>query len=564
MSSGSGDGGGAAGAAGAGGAKVSQRIAHLQQRLQRQTSLRHTQELPVTDDTLDEAAQLERDDVWQSELTVVVIGASGDLAKKKTYPALFTLFEQDLLPPHAHVIGFARSKLDADAFRARIGERFAKRPKAAAFLERCTYVAGQYDDAASYAALRGACESVERAGSRFATGGANRVVYLAIPPSLFVAVGKQVHASLTLDPARGDDGWTRVVVEKPFGRDTESFVALGKELSMFTEEQLYRIDHYLGKEMVQNLMTLRFANALFEPVWNRHHVANVVITFKEPIDVGGRGGYFDQFGIIRDVMQNHLLQILSLVAMEPPVSPAAEDVRDEKTKVLRCVPPIEPCDVVIGQYGTDADGKQEAYRAHHDVPDASRTPTFAAAVLRVNNERWRGVPFVMKCGKGLNERKAEIRVQFRENATGLFGAAVRNEVVLRVQPDEAIYVKMMAKRPGLRGGTVQTTLDLGFKEAFAGDALPDAYERLIYDVLRGDHNLFVRDDELLAAWKIFTPLLKHLEAPDAAARNVPALHTYQFGSRGPPQADDLLRAQGFKYSSDYKWHGTPRTATPSL
>jgi hypothetical protein len=241
----------------------------------------------------------------------------------------------------------------------------------------------------------------------------NRLFYLAIPPSLFGQVAKNIRAHLF----SGDGAWNRLVVEKPFGRDLETFLDLDAQMRIFNESELFRIDHYLGKEMVQNLIVLRFANAFMNPLWNRHHIASITITFKEPIDVEGRGGYFDEFGIIRDVMQNHLLQIFALVAMEPPVSLEAEDVRDEKTKVLRATSPVTRDDVVIGQYATD--GTHEGYLDHFDVPKDSVTPTFAAAVLRVTNDRWRGVPFFLKCGKALNERKAEVRVQFRDASAAL-------------------------------------------------------------------------------------------------------------------------------------------------
>ena len=255
-----------------------------------------------------------------------------------------------------------------------------------------------------------------------------------------------------------------MVVEKPFGHDSESSAALGIELSRyFSESEVYRIDHYLGKEMVQNLMVLRFANAIFEPLWNRDHISTVQITFKEPFGTEGRGGYFDEFGIIRDVMQNHLLQVMSLVAMETPVSLRSEDVRNEKVKVLKCIAPLDIADVVLGQYGRNAAGTQEGYLEDKTVPANSVTPTFAAARFHINNPRWKGVPFILKCGKALNERKAEIRIQFKAPPNALFSCegeapaigvgqlpnsiapVHQNELVLRIQPDEAVYLKTMTR-----------------------------------------------------------------------------------------------------------------------
>ena len=262
-------------------------------------------------------------------------------------------------------------------------------------------------------------------------------------------------------------GWTRVIVEKPFGRDSDSSAKLSAHLaSLFSEDEIYRIDHYLGKEMVQNLMILRFGNRLFGPTWNRESIACVLITFKEPFGTEGRGGYFDQFGIIRDVMQNHMLQMMCLTAMEKPASTNPNDIRDEKVKVLKCVSTLGLQDVVLGQYVADADGVGEAaegYLQDATVPAGSTTPTYASAVLRINNERWDGVPFVLRCGKALNERKAEVRIQYRDVPGDIFqGQAKRNELVIRVQPGEAIYVKMVTKTPGMSFDMEETELDLTY------------------------------------------------------------------------------------------------------
>jgi len=315
--------------------------------------------------------------------------------------------------------------------------------------------------------------------------------------------------------------------------------------ALFTEDEIYRIDHYLGKELVQNLMVMRFANLVFEPLWNRNYIANVHIVFKEDIGTEGRGGYFDKYGIIRDVMQNHLLQILSLVAMESPVTLSAEDVRDEKVKVLKATKPLDINDVVLGQYTRDATQKKEGYLDDKTVPPGSIASTFATAVFHINNTRWKGVPFILKCGKALNERKTEIRIQFQESSP-LFPDMPRNELVIKVQPDEAIYMKFNSKIPGLSTELTQTELDLSYKNRF-DVRVPDAYERLIYDVVRGDHNLFVRADELEAAWKIFTPVLHKIDNEKIK----PEL--YEFGSRGPASADQLSKKYGFVRSEGYEW-----------
>eukprot|EP01112_Ceratiomyxa_fruticulosa_P018308 TRINITY_DN582_c0_g1_i1.p1 TRINITY_DN582_c0_g1~~TRINITY_DN582_c0_g1_i1.p1 ORF type:complete len:510 (+),score=97.37 TRINITY_DN582_c0_g1_i1:90-1619(+) len=480
-------------------------------------------------------------------VSIVVLGASGDLAKKKTFPALYALFCRELLSPNTIVYGYSRSHLTREQFHEQVTKYFkgdnATKEK---FFSMCHYFAGGYDSAKDFERLNQELSELEK---KSCSESSNRIFYLAIPPSVFVDAARAIKES-----GCSKNGWNRIIVEKPFGHDYDSAVQLSKELSpLFPEQDLYRIDHYLGKEMVQNLMVLRFANAFLEPIWSRHHIANVMISFKEDIGTEGRGGYFDQTGIVRDVMQNHLIQIMALVAMEPPVTLQAEDVRDEKVKLLRAVPPIEVRDIVIGQYDRSEDGKKKSYIEDDEkIPKDSITPTFATAIAFVRNDRWSDVPFILKCGKALNERKAEIRIQFRKPLHHLFNdnELTPNELVIRVQPNEAVYMKMLQKKPGLTSEMVQSELDLTYKSRF-NEALnlPDAYERLILDVIRGDHNLFVRNDELEAAWKIFTKPLQTLEKE----RIKPIL--YPFGSRGPRQSDELLQRYGFVRSENYVWPG---------
>ena len=293
------------------------------------------------------------------------------------------------------------------------------------------------------------------------------------------------------------------------------------------EDELYRIDHYLGKEMVKNILILRFGTSFLGATWNRHHIDNVQITFKEPFGTEGRGGYFDEFGIVRDVMQNHLLQVLTLLAMERPISFSAEDIRDEKVRVLRAIPAIEPKNVIIGQYGKSLDGSKPSYKEDDTVPKDSRCPTFCALVAYIKNERWDGVPFIMKAGKALNEQKTEIRVQFKDVTSGIFKDIPRNELVMRIQPNESVYIKMNSKLPGLTMQTVVTELDLTYRRRFSDLKIPEAYESLILDCLKGDHSNFVRDDELDASWRIFTPLLHYL---DDNKEIIPM--EYPYGKRG--------------------------------
>ena len=448
-------------------------------------------------------------------LTVFVIGASGDLAKKKTYPSLFALYQAGYLPEHAVVVGYARSQKSDDEFRAQIAGYIKVRADDAdaaalkqAFLAKCIYRSGRYDAPEDVGAVGAEMALLEQATGLDV---ANRLFYFAIPPSVFVPIGTSIKQA-----ALATRGWNRLIVEKPIGHDLASFDALSKDMSaLYNEDEVYRIDHYLGKEMVQNLLVLRFANATFEPLWNKHHISSVTITFKEDIGTQGRGGYFDSYGIIRDVMQNHLLQVLSLIAMEAPVLASGADyanfIRDEKVKVLNCIQPIALEDTVLGQYTGDAAKNEPGYLEDPTVPQGSVTPTFATCVMYVNNARWDGVPFIMKAGKALNERKGEIRIQFRPppGASHMFpGVHIPiNELVMRLQPSEAVYLKVNVKSPGLATNAISSELDLSYSSRYAETEVPDAYTRLILDVLIGDPPLFPRSAEVELGWKILDPVL---------------------------------------------------------
>jgi glucose-6-phosphate 1-dehydrogenase len=472
----------------------------------------------------------------EQSLSIVVLGASGDLSRKKTFPSLFNLYALGLLPQNTTIYGYARTIMILEDFRKLISQNCKEfKEKKDEFLQMVHYHAGKYDSAEDFASLDAILKLRE-------SKNANRLFYMAIPPSIYSDVARALANSW-----KSSTGWSRVVFEKPFGMDLESSRKLSADLGqVFDESEIFRIDHYLGKEMVQNLMVLRFGNQVFEPLWNHHYVSNVVITFKEDIGTEGRGGYFDTFGIIRDVMQNHLLQIFSLVAMEFPVTLEAKDVRDEKVKVLRACSPIIPEDVITGQYTADEKGENKGYLDDPGIPKTSKTPTYAIACIHINNARWKGVPFILKCGKALDERKAEIRIQFKRSSFPLFSSLPPNELVIRVQPNEAIYLKFNQKTPGLTSEITQSELDLTYKSRFE-TRLPDAYERLIFDVVRGDHNLFVRGDELEAAWKIFTPLLHSID--QGHVNPIP----YPFGSRGPQEADNLAKKYGFERSQGYAW-----------
>ncbi|KAI8084944.1 glucose-6-phosphate dehydrogenase [Halteromyces radiatus] len=479
-------------------------------------------------------------------LTVVLFGASGDLAKKKTFPALFRLFKNKLLPTSTVIIGYARSKLDHDGFVQRITENLSKEEDKKTvddFVKICSYVSGQYDQDESFQHLQQVIgQSEDKRGMK--QGQKNRIFYMALPPSVFLDVAKGCRRNV-ISP--DDKSVNRVVIEKPFGKDLESCNELLSNLRvLFTENDTYRIDHYLGKEMVKNIIPYRFSNAFIHPLWNNIHIDSVQITLKEHFGTEGRGGYFDEFGIIRDVIQNHLLQTMSLVAMERPIGRGAEAIRDEKVKVLRCVKPIKIEDTLIGQYV--ANGDKPGYLDDDTVPKGSLCPTFAAMVLWIDNDRWDGVPFILKAGKALDKSKVEIRVQYKKVPGSLYGGVHRNETVMRIQPSEAIYTKFNNKSPGLTDHTMVTEMNLTYKDRFENLQIPDAYESLILDVMRSDHSNFVRDDELDAAWRIFTPVLHQLENEKIKP------YPYKYGTRGPDKESEFVKKYGIEQlMTGYTW-----------
>ena len=470
---------------------------------------------------------------------IIIVGASGDLAQRKLIPALFSLYCNGMLPAEFRIFGFARSQLKDDEFREKMMAYLTCRyiPEANKcetlmdeFLARCFYHPGAY---ASVDSFRGLDERIRRTYAPEA----NNLFYMAIPPSIFLDTASSIRESgmMELSPSRH---WARVVLEKPFGRDSDSSAELLLAMArIFTEEQTFRIDHYLGKEVIQNLMILRFANLIFQPIWHHHHIESVDIAWSEKIGTAGRAGYFDHYGIIRDVLQNHLLQILALIGMEQPLSLAAEDIRDEKVKLLRAVAPLRLEDVTVGQYTANTVGgvREPGYLDDPEVPRDSRTPTYARALLRVNNPRWYGVPFVLTAGKAVDTSKTEITVHFRGVPYSIFAgtdeAVVPNRLVIRVQPDEAVELNIVNKLPGLAFDLEPAKLNLHYQSAF-NQVVPEAYERLLLDVLRGDRSLFLRDDELAVSWGIVTPVLRELEA--ARIQPLP----YPFGSGGPVLADE--------------------------
>ena len=481
---------------------------------------------------------------------LVIFGASGDLTQRKLIPGLYSLAHEGLLPNGQTIVGFARAEMSDEQFRANMRkacEEHARiRPVDDAvwesFARGLFYVQGEFNDRPAYTRLR---ERLEEFDKSRGTGG-RRLYYLAVPPEFFDDISRHLgDEKMVNDPEReGRNPYTRVIIEKPFGHDTESARALNRvAVSTFRERQVFRIDHYLGKETVQNLLVLRFANGLFEPFWNRQYIDHVQLTVAESIGVEKRGNYFDTAGITRDIIQNHLLQLVSLVAMEPPVAFEANAVRDEKVKVLRALRPIE--EAVRGQYaeGSVLGKDAPAYRAEEKVNPQSRTETYAAVKAYVDNWRWADVPFYMRAGKRLPKRVTDISIHFRPAPYPLFsrlGLKMNaNVLAIRIQPDEGISLKFDSKLPGPNVRTAPVTMEFRYATSFGAEP-PEAYERLLLETMLGDATLFARRDEIETAWAWLDPLLKKWEADGDP-------EPYAAGSWGPEAADAMLEKDGRKW-----------------
>jgi glucose-6-phosphate 1-dehydrogenase len=475
--------------------------------------------------------------------SIVIFGASGDLTQRKLIPCLFSLYCKERIPKTFRIVGYGGTDFKDESFRSHLKEGMEK-------FSEAQYTEQEWDDFASHIAYIKHGYTLEdftylnQFLDDWQGEGGNRMFYLATPPDAFPNIIELLGKSKQL---KEEQGWRRVVIEKPFGTDLESAQKLNKQIhKVLSEKQIYRIDHYLGKETVQNILVARFANTIFEPLWNRNYIDHVEITVSEKIGVEHRGKFYDKVGILRDIFQNHLLQLLTLVALEPPVSFEASALRNEKVKVLSAITPMKEDEVtqatVRGQY--------EGYRREEGVDPNSTTATFGAVRLYVNNWRWQGVPFYLRSGKFLKEKLSQITIEFKCPPHLLFpsqqGKMTPNMLVLYLQPDEGIHWRFEAKVPDTVEELRSVDMEFHYAEAFGKSALPEAYERLLLDAMMGDASLFTRADEVETAWGITDPIIKAWDSEK------PPLAVYKPGRWGPKESDDLLARDGRCWSM---WDG---------
>jgi glucose-6-phosphate 1-dehydrogenase len=470
--------------------------------------------------------------------SIIIFGASGDLTQRKLIPSFFNLFRKRKTPKNFNIVGYGWTPFTDEQFRKHLHNGLKEyasfeftEEEWSLFAPHLFYHQGKYDDLAGLEKLAAYLGTLEE-------GDANRLYYMSIPPSLFPAILSNLDATQQIQE---NGGWRRVVVEKPFGTNLASAKELNQQVhKVLNEKQIYRIDHYLGKETVQNILFTRFANTIFEPVWNRNYVDSVQITVAEKVGVGHRGGYYDGVGVVRDMFQNHLLQLLTLVAMEPPASFNADALRNEKVKVLGAIQPIN--DDVVDHHTVRA--QYRGYRDETDVKKDSITPTYAALRLFVNNWRWEGVPFYLRSGKNMAEKQTQIIIRFKEPPLTMFPMSPGqkmppNMLVLYLQPDEGVHVRFEAKAPDTVAETRSVDMEFHYAESFGPTAIPEAYERLLLDALQGDASLFTRADEVEMAWGLIDPIIEAWEM-----HQTPPLAVYEPGSWGPREADILLSKDG--------------------
>lgn len=487
---------------------------------------------------------------------LVIFGATGDLTARKLLPALYNLAREGQLPGHFACVGFARRPKTNDQFRDEMLEAVNQFSRSKpvdpllwkTFCEQLYYVESDFDQDEGYEELN---QLLQKLDSQLGTKG-NRVFYLSVQPSYFTDIVEKLSQHHLIYPVEVKNKWSRVIIEKPFGEDTDSAMKLQQDLIQYLDEnQIYRIDHYLGKETVQNLLVFRFGNPIFESVWNHRYIDNVQITVAEEIGIGTRGRFWEEAGMLRDIVQNHMMQLLSLVAMEPPTNLYASSIHDEKVKVLQSIRPF-PEDrldefAVRGQYGPGFINGElvKGYREEDNVNPQSYVETYVALQLFLDNWRWSDVPFYLRAGKRLPKRATEIAITFKRAPAYLFrdtGACLDpNILVIRIQPDEGISFKINCKVPALNNVIQPVKMDFRYGSYF-GATPPEAYERLICDAMTGDNTLFARDDEVLKSWELLTPLLQHWQ--DHPAYDFP---NYAAGTWGPEAADEMLQRQGRRW-----------------
>lgn len=479
-------------------------------------------------------------------ISIVIFGASGDLTERKLIPSLFNLFLKERMPKQFRIVGYGNTAFTDEQFRTHLEEgmkEFASYKYSEKewndFASNLAYQQGRYTDLADFKRLGNFLKDWEKEAG-------NRIYYMATPPGVFPNIIDLLGLTGQLDEK---NGWRRVVIEKPFGTDLESARSLNQQIHKgLNERQIYRIDHYLGKETVQNILVSRFANTIFEPLWNRNYIDHVEITVAEQVGVEHRARFYDQVGILRDMFQNHLLQLVSLVAMEPPVSFDASALRNEKVKVLSAIQPMKEKDVprrtVRAQY--------KGYREEEGVNKESMTPTYAAVRLQIDNWRWQGVPFYLRSGKCLKEKLSQVTIEFKEPPHLLFpnsdSLMKPNMLVLYLQPDEGMHLRFEAKEPDTVSKMRSVDMEFHYADSFGKTAIPEAYERLLLDTITGDASLFTRADEVETAWGIIDPILRVWEDPSAKQ----PLASYEPGSWGPKEADELLAQELRKWSM---WDG---------
>jgi glucose-6-phosphate 1-dehydrogenase len=484
--------------------------------------------------------------------TIVIFGANGDLAKRKLLPALYRLAFERRLPPGAAILGNSRTEMDDSQFREKMREAVSEFLEDTpfdddlwrSFAQGLYYVSGDIQDKKCFDRIGKRLREIEK---ERATGG-NVLFYLSTQPSQYISVIQGIGAA----GLQGNGGWTRIVIEKPFGHDLESSAELNREVhQVFAEHQVYRIDHYLGKETVQNILAFRFGNGIFEPLWNRRYINHVQITAAESIGVGSRGAYYQEAGALRDMIQNHLLQVMATMAMEPPVMFEPDAVRDERAKLLRSIRIVKPDEVaanaVAGQYGAARVGNDNApgFREENGVDPESQTDTYAAATFFVENWRWAGVPFYIRSGKRLPKRVTDIAIQFNDAPHSVFGALPilsrsgrgPNLLILRIQPEEGISLRFLSKQPGSGMKLRPVSMDFSYGASF-GERTPTAYETLLVDALAGDSTLYTRQDMVEASWKAVQPIL------DVWRETKFEFPNYAAGTWGPKAADEMLARRG--------------------